>query len=189
MTTFSPQTLTIDGFLQLPCVEESPAWEYMDGVAMQKPMPKTRHSILQKRLLTEIDSHSQAYTALPELRCTFAGRSIVPDIAVIAWARIAVNEVGEPEDNFIAPPDWSIEILSPDQKANRVIDNLLHCLKHGCQLGWMVDPDDYSVLILTPDQQPQICRGASPVQVLAGVDLNLTSQQVFTWLKINQRSS
>ena len=93
MTTFSPQTLTIDGFLQLPCVEESPAWEYMDGVAMQKPMPKTRHSILQKRLLTEIDSHSQAYTALPELRCTFAGRSIVPDIAVIAWSRIAVNEV------------------------------------------------------------------------------------------------
>jgi hypothetical protein len=34
-------------------------------VALQKPMPKTRHSILQKRLLSEIDGNSSDYTALP----------------------------------------------------------------------------------------------------------------------------
>nr|WP_041393399.1 hypothetical protein [Pleurocapsa sp. PCC 7327] len=28
---------------------------------------------------------------------------------------------------------------------NRAIDNILHCLKHGSKLGWMLDPDDYSV--------------------------------------------
>jgi Uma2 family endonuclease len=187
MTASLTPILTLEEFLKLPYVEDSPVWEYADGVATQKPMPKTRHSILQKRLLREIDHHSETYTALPELRCTFAGRSIVPDIAVIAWDRIPVNEVGEPEDDFREAPDWSIEILSPDQNVNRVIDNLLHCIRNGCQLGWMIDPDDYSVLIFAPQREPNICRGACQLQGLAGVDMELTAEQIFTWLKIDNR--
>lgn len=187
MTASLTQVLTIEEFLNLPYIENSPAWEYADGVAIQKPMPKTRHSILQKRLLTEIDSHSETYTALPELRCTFAGRSVVPDIAVIAWDRIQVNDIGEPEDNFIEAPDWAIEILSPEQKANRVIDNLLHCIKHGSRLGWMLDPDDYSVLIVAPHQEPSVCRGANQLHILEGIHLELTAEQVFAWLKIGNR--
>jgi Uma2 family endonuclease len=84
MTASLTRISTVEKFLQLPYVEESPAWEYANGTALQKPTPKTRHALLQKRLLLEIDRHSEVYTALPELRCTFSGRSIVPDIAVIA---------------------------------------------------------------------------------------------------------
>ena len=105
MTAALTQALTIEEFFKLSYVEESPAWEYINGIAIQKPMPKTRHSMLQKRLLTEVDSHSETYTALPELRCTFTGRSVVPDVAVIAWERIPVNEVGDPKDNFMGVPD------------------------------------------------------------------------------------
>jgi Uma2 family endonuclease len=187
MTASSTQILTIEDFLKLPHIEESPAWEYVDGIAIQKPMPRIRHSILQKRLLTEIDSHSKTYTALPELRCTFAGRSVVPDIAVIAWDRIQLNEFGEPEDAFVEAPDWSIEILSPDQKVNRVIDNLLHCIKHGCRLGWMLDPDDYSILTVAPHREPNVCRGSGQPQVLEGVHLELTAEQIFAWLKVDRR--
>jgi Uma2 family endonuclease len=187
MTASLTKIIKIEDFLRLSYVEESPAWEYIDGEAIQKPMPKIRHSILQKRLLTEVDRHSESYTALPELRCTFAGRSVVPDIAIIAWDRLRVNELGEPEDNFIEAPDWSIEILSPEQKANRVIDNLLHCIKHGSRLGWMLDPDDYSVLIFVPHEEPHVCRGACQLQVLEGVHLALTAEQVFAWLKTDKR--
>ena len=186
MTTSLTRLLTLEDFLKLPFLEESPAWEYADGVAMQKPMPKTRHSILQKCLIKEVDNQTDDYTALPELRCTFGGRSIVPDVAVIAWNRIRVNEVGEPEDNFTEPPDWTIEILSPDQKVNRVIDNILHCLKHGSKLGWMLDPDDYSILTFTPQQEPEVCRGDRQLKVIEGVQLVLTPQQIFAWLKIGQ---
>lgn len=186
MTTSVTQLLSLEDFLKLPYLEESPPWEYADGVAIQKPMPKTRHSILQKCLIKEVDNQTDDYTALPELRCTFGGRSIVPDVAVIAWNRIRVNEVGEPEDDFTTAPDWTIEILSPDQKVNRVIDNILHCLKHGSTLGWMLDPDDYSVLTFTPQQEPEVCRGDSQLKVIEGVDLILTPQQIFAWLKISQ---
>lgn len=187
MTPSPTQIFTLEEFLKLPYREESPAWEYADGVAIQKPMPKTRHSILQKRLLSEVDNQSDDYTALPELRCTFGGRSVVPDIAVIAWNRIQVNEVGEPEDNFTEAPDWTIEILSPEQKATRVIDNILHCLRHGCKLGWMIDPDDYSILIFAPQQEPNIYRGSRQLESLEGVNLSLTAEQIFGWLKIGRR--
>jgi len=105
MATSLTHSLALEDFLKLPYLEDSPAWEYVNGVAIQKPMPKTRHAILQKRLLSEVDSQTDDYTALPELRCTFGGRSIVPDIAVIAWNRIHFNEVGEPEDDFTEAPD------------------------------------------------------------------------------------
>lgn len=186
MTATPAQSLALEDFLKLPCLEDSPAWEYVDGVALQKPMPKTRHSILQKRLLNAVDD-SDDYTALPELRCTFGGRSVVPDVAVIAWNRIQINEAGEPEDNFTEAPDWTIEILSPDQKATRVIDNILHCLRHGCKLGWMLDPDDYSILIFTPHQEPGVYRGGRQLPVLEGINLILTAEQVFAWLKVGRR--
>jgi len=179
--------ITIAEFLTLPNIDESPAWEYIEGISSQKPMPKTRHSMLQKRLLIEIDRHSERFTALPELRCTFGGRSIVPDVAVVAWDRIKTNAIGEPEDNFMEAPDWSIEILSPEQNPNRVIDNLLHCLNHGCQLGWMLDPDDYSVLILSSQQAPKVFRGSSILLVPDDVCIDLTAEQVFRWLKIGDR--
>ena len=73
MSASPAQTLALEDFLKLPYLEESPAWEYVDGIALQKPMPKTRHSILQKRLLDAVDDNSDDYTALPKLRCTFYG--------------------------------------------------------------------------------------------------------------------
>jgi Uma2 family endonuclease len=186
MTVSPPKPLTLAEFLNRSCLEESPAWEYINEVAYQKPMPKTRHSILQKRLVNAIDKSTDQYTALPELRCTFGGRSIVPDIAVIDWNRIPINEVGEPEDNFTQAPDWTIEILSPDQRATRVVDNILYCLRHGCQLGWMVDPDDYSILVFAPQREPEVCRGDQQIFVMESIDLSLTAEQVFAWLKINR---
>lgn len=183
----SPTQIALEDFLKLPYLEESPAWEYVDGIALQKPMPKTRHSILQKRLLDAVDDNSDDYTALPELRCTFGGRSVVPDVAVIAWDRIQINEAGEPEDDFTEAPDWTIEILSPDQKATRVIDNILYCLRHGSKLGWMLDPDDYSILIFSPHQEPEVCRGVRQLMVLQGIELVLTAEQVFAWLKVGKR--
>lgn len=185
MTASSTQ-ISLANFLKLPHIDESPAWEYIDGVAVQKPIPKIRHSLLQKRLLNEVDRQTDDYTALPELRCTFGGRSVVPDVAVVAWDRMPLNVVGEPEDNFTEAPDWTTKILSPDQKVNRVIDNVLHCLKHGSKLGWMLDPDDYSVLVFTPKQEPKVFRGSQPLQVIEGVELTLMAQQIFGWLKIER---
>jgi Uma2 family endonuclease len=50
----------------------------------------------------------------------------------------------------------------------------------------MIDPDDSSVLIFTPQQEPEVCRGDRQLKVIAGVQLTLTPQQIFAWLKLGQ---
>jgi len=139
MTAAKPTSITLEEFLQLP--ETKLPQEYIRGEILSKPMPKSRHSRLQGKLIYAINEVAEAKKiayAFPELRCTFGGRSIVPDIAVFRWQSIQVDKQGEPLDNVGIAPDWSIEILSPDQSANRVTGNLLHCLKHGSQLGWLL---------------------------------------------------
>ena len=186
MTSTPIKLLTLETFLKLPYIEESPAWEYIDGTALQKPMPKTRHAILQKHLLRAIDNCSEEYTTLPELRCTFGGRSVVPDVVVIKWDKIPFDEAGEPEDNFLQAPDWTIEILSPDQSSNRVTANILHCLKYGSQLGWLIDPSDRTILVFRPQQEPVIFSQSDRLPILAGIELEINAVQIFTWLKMKQ---
>jgi Uma2 family endonuclease len=179
------KTLTLEEFLELP--ETKPASEYIDGKIVQKPMPKARHSRLQGKLINtvnEVVEEQQIAYAFPELRCTFGGRSIVPDVAVLRWEHVELDENGEPIDDVLISPDWTIEILSPDQSSNRVTGNILHCLKYDCQLGWLLDPDDRSILVFQAKQQPELRQGTDNLIVLDGIELNLTVEQVFNWLKM-----
>jgi Uma2 family endonuclease len=185
MTTVISQSLTLEQFLKLP--ETKPIREYINGEIITKPMPKGKHSRLQLRLCNSINDITEvektAY-AFPELRCSFGIRSVLPDIAIFNWLNIPFTADGEVPNDFFLPPDWTIEILSPEQSSNRVIDNILYCLNHGCLLGWLIDPEDRSILIFRSHQQPELLRGDQQLQILDGIDLQLTVNQLFGWLKM-----
>jgi len=122
MVQTPPKSITLDEFLKLP--ETEPASEFIEGKVFQKPMPQGQHSRIQQKLTATINTvveEAQIALALPELRCTFSGRSIVPDIAVFTWERIPTNEDGAIANTFATHPDWAIEILSPDQSAAGVM--------------------------------------------------------------------
>ena len=187
MTSTLSQPISLEEFLQLP--ETKPASEYINGKIIPKPMLQGRHSSLQGKLCTAINEASEAQKiayAFSELRCTFGGRSIIPDISVFLWENISFNKDGEIEDNFNLHPDWTIEILSPDQKPNKVIGNILHCLSSGSQIGWFVDPDDSSILVFLAGQQPQLLQGSDILPVLSSIELDLTVSEVFSWLKMRK---
>jgi len=185
MVQIPSRNLALEEFLKLP--ETKPASEYIDGKIVQKPMPKAGHSRLQTKLIkvvNEVVEEQQIAYAFSELRCTFGGRSIVPDVAVLRWGHIEFDENGEPMDDVLIAPDWTIEILSPDQSSNRVTGNILHCLKYDCQLGWLLDPEDRSILVFQSKKQPELCQGKDDLIVLDGIELKLTVEQVFGWLKM-----
>jgi hypothetical protein len=59
-------------------------------------MPQGKHGKLQGKLVTAINQvveERHIALAFPELRCTFGGRSLVPDVAVFAWEKIPVDEI------------------------------------------------------------------------------------------------
>jgi Uma2 family endonuclease len=189
MTTTKPKALTLQEFLKHP--ETKPASEYINGEIIQKPMPKGRHSRLQGKLcavINQVTEEKKIAYAFPELRCSFGDRSIVPDVSVFQWSQIPFGVGGEVPDNFELPPNWTIEILSTQQKPNKVIGNILHCLRYGCQLGWFIDPDDLSILVFLPEQQPELIQGGDRLPILGGIELELTATQVFGWLKMDVTS-
>ncbi len=188
-TLKKPETLSLEAFLALP--ETQPASEYTHGSITQKPIPKGKHSRLQSRFSREIDliaEEPQIALALTELRCTFAGRSIVADIAVIRWQNLPLDAHGEISNQFNHPPDWIIEILSPDQSSVLVIEKILFCLKEGSEIGWLIDPATKSIIIFQ-NGTTQIyfakTKTQQPLTLLAGLETwQITASDIFAWLKI-----
>lgn len=177
--------ISLEEFLQLP--ETEPVSEYVNGEISPKTMPKSKHSRLQIKICNAVNTITEAEKiayAFPELRCSFASRSIVPDVAVFRWEQIEFDQRGEPLDDVYTPPDWIIEILPPEQSPNRVIEKILHCLRYGCQGGWLLDPSDRSILVFTPNQIPQVWVGSDRLPVPVFMPLELTTDQIFNWLKM-----
>lgn len=186
MVALTSSQISLQDFLAQP--ETKPANEYIHGEIYQKPMPKGKHSRLQLKLCNRINAvteDAQIAYAFPELRCSFGDRSIVPDIAVFNWSRIPFEADGEVPNNFLICPDWTIEILSPEQSSNRVTGNILYCLENGCQVGWLIDPGDRSILVLKPNKQPQLFIQNDTLVVMPEIDLELTVNEVFGWLKMS----
>lgn len=187
MVKTPPQAMTLSQFLTLP--ETKPASEFSQGKIYQKPMPQGEHSRLQQKLTAAINAvveDQKMALALPELRCSFGERSIVPDIAVFLWERLPTQEDGTIANAFLPHPDWTLEILSPEQSSTRVTDNILHCLNHGTQMGWLIDPAERLVLVYLPQQQPEIFQSVTdslPVPEWAS-SLQITAAQLFDWLRI-----
>ena len=122
MVTTPSSIITLEEFLKLP--ETKPASEYIDGKIVQKPMPKGKRSTIQAELIISLNAslkppktarascsiastrgtRATAFRAFPELRCTFGGRSTVPDVTVFTWDRIPRDNNGEIADSFQAAP-------------------------------------------------------------------------------------
>ena len=184
----SPSKISLEEFLLLP--ETKPASEYVDGKIYQKDMPQGKHSTLQfefPSIINQVGKPQKLAYAFPELRCTFGGRSIVPDIAVFEWPRIPLNSLGKIENRFEIAPDWTIEILSPEQSSSRVINKILFCLKNHTKLGWMIDPEEELVIVFKPQQEPEIKENEDILPVLDVLsDLQLSAADLFGLLSFDR---
>jgi Uma2 family endonuclease len=189
------KNITLESFLALP--ETKPASEYIDGKIVQKPMPQGKHSLLRMKLFTFINSklmESKIAIAFPELRCTFGGRSrsvsegysIVPDVVVLKNENIPKDDDGEVSNVVTTAPDWVIEILSPDQSTTKVIKNILHCLDHGTEVGWLIDPAEKMILVYQPNKQAQVVDLLEAELIVPEFarSIKLTTGDVFGWLKV-----
>lgn len=179
--------MTLEEFLQLP--ETKPASEFIKGRIYQKTMPNGEHSTLQGELtsrINQIGKPNKLVYALPELRCSFAARAIVPDISVFTWERIPRNENGGVANKVTIAPDWIIEILSPEQSVNRVIEKIIFAFEYGTKLGWLIDPERKRVMIFQDNQMPEIKTGGDSLPVMEVIqDWQLSVADLFSWLYVD----
>ncbi|MFB2936608.1 Uma2 family endonuclease [Aerosakkonemataceae cyanobacterium BLCC-F154] len=155
---------SIAEFLSQPNIEASPAWELINGRAIQKPMPTLFHSRLQRNLVNYINVHSETLEAVQEWRCIIPPLSPVPDISVVFRSRIS-----EEDGPLNGAPDWLIEIRSPDQSTIDLQNKILHCLNNGTQLAWLIDINRQQIWVWQGDDLPNIYSGADMLPTLSDV--------------------
>ena len=169
----SPATVNLlESFLHQPNIEESPAWELINGQAIQKPMPLLFHSVVQFNLTGDINRQTRAYYAVAELRCIVPPLSSVPDISVIA-----VERLPEEDGPFVGAPDWIIEILSPAQSTLQLQAKIIHFLNAGTQLAWLIDTKRQQVWVWEGEELPHVCSAQESLPTL-GIFENLTVSAV-----------
>ncbi len=155
MSTGFSTAISLSQFLARPDIEESPAWELIEGCTVQKPMPTLFHSRLQRNLVNHINRHTQRFEAIQELRCVVPPYSPVPDISVVSTERLP-----EEDGPLQGAPDWLIEIRSPDQSTLNLQSKILHCLGAQTQLAWLIDLARQQVWVWQGDDLPMILSGA-----------------------------
>ena len=181
--------MTLEEFLRRTDIDEHPYLEYIDGRIEAKASPQKKHSAIQGELLDRFNRFAappRLGRAFVELRCTFAGRSIVPDVVFLLKAHIERDDQGELLDDTPWPPDIHVEIISPDQSARKARNALAFSTAQGCPLGWLINPYTKTIDVLRPGRSLE---RLAPDGVLEGEPalpgFRLPAAEVFGWLKLN----
>ncbi len=185
----SGMTITLEEFLAL--AEEEPSLEYIDGRIEVKVSPQKGHSLLTVRLVERLNPWAlprRLGLALPELCCTFSGRSIVRDVVFLTRNHLDFDERGWPIDQTTWPPDIDIEIISPDQGPTSSRSKLTHSTANGCALGWWIDTDRMTMDLYGSGGPPVPCLEDGWLEgepILPG--FRLPFSEVFGWLVLGPR--
>jgi Uma2 family endonuclease len=141
--------LTLEEFLSLP--ETKPGSEYIDGEVVQKPMPSTDRTIIQRLLSFVFTLFLREFPIADggtEWRCVFGppGHDFarLPDFALVLRERLRGTRGDEP---FRGAPDFAVEILSPDDRMSDAFAKVRLYLEHGVRLVWLIDPRTGTVLV------------------------------------------
>jgi Uma2 family endonuclease len=178
--------LTLETFLKRPEIEEAPVQEFINGRVEYKAVPQAQHARLTGRLYMAFNLFAAAGNlgeSFPELRCTYLGRSIVPDLAFLLDEHIEYDENDKLVNRIHRPPDIHVEIVSPDQSLKICREKLVHSTAHGCALGLLIDPESERIEIYRPGTvealPPDGAISGDPV--LPGFRLEVA--EVFGWLQ------
>lgn len=147
MTT--PVRVSIDDFLAME--ETKPYLELIDGEVVEKAMPNPFHGAMVATLIWKLSNYiegSKEGRVLTEVRHLQDDeqRIYLPDVSVTLKGRFprGVQRVVQ------VRPDFAIEVLSPDDRAARVLEKVQFYLRAGVQLVWLVDPELRVVFVYRP---------------------------------------
>jgi Uma2 family endonuclease len=178
--------MTLEEFLDLP--EEKPSLEFEDGVVTQKVPPQGKHAVLQIgicEIINRVVKPGKIARALPELRTTYDRYSRVPDVAVYLWDRVPRDPDGTIANDFRAPPDVAIEIVSPGQRMARLVEKCQWYVDHGVRAAFIVDPPGETIQGFRPGQDVVTLRRSDAIDLRDIVPgLSLSVDEIFDELLI-----
>ena len=134
--------------------EAKPAFEWVNGRALQKVSPRRKHSLAQSEFLIALSEWASA-TGLGrfgtewEFRIAPPGeerRPLVPDVAFLSYARLPYEAETDADIPRVAP-DAVVEVLSSGDRHRDVEEKVRVYLAAGTSVVFLVNTDHQTVTI------------------------------------------
>jgi Uma2 family endonuclease len=136
-----------------------------------KPMPSKNHSRIARRLNVLLTPFEERFDIMNEITIDFLTASRVPDICLYEkmqydWERDEIK--------MTAPPITTIEILSPSQPLNELVEKIRDVyFPAGVKSSWIIIPPLKTVHIFYPDAPTQTFTTGTITDKATSVELRL----------------
>jgi Uma2 family endonuclease len=138
--------------IKLP--EAKPAFEWVNGRALQKVSPKFQHGLAQLRFAAALDvwaRKNRTGSVATEWRFHIQPpdeirRPLVPDVAFLSYKRLPYSKMLVTQEPTVAP-DAVIEVQSPRDRRSDIDDKVRVYLTAGTNVVFLVDPTTKTVTI------------------------------------------
>ena len=117
-----------------------------------KPLPSRNHGYIQALITGAILRYRDDYTPFGELTLQLGDLKVTPDICV--YPKMSVN-FQEDVVRMTEPPLLAVEIVSPSQSTQDVVDKIRDMLDAGVASCWLVQPATETISIFTADAKPR----------------------------------
>jgi Uma2 family endonuclease len=115
-----------------------------------KPMPSKLHSVVQKRLIIAFHPFEPPYTVLSEVTLDLEDRRVTPDLSVYDHFDV---DFTEDEIRMTEAPLLTVEIASPTQGIQDLIEKIRFLLGSGVQSCWLVQPQLRTITVYSGDME------------------------------------
>jgi Uma2 family endonuclease len=136
-----------------------------------KPMPSFNHAAIQVNLIVEF-ARQRDFRVCSELTLEFAGQTYTPDLSLYSRAPLDLrHDVIRRSD----PPLVVVEIFSPTQGYQSVMEKVDVYFRNGVKSCWIVSPPLHTITILRADGQEEIVHAGIAKDSATGLTADLTA--------------
>jgi Uma2 family endonuclease len=139
---------------------EDKSWELVRGEVIELPAPTRPHGVIcgnaSRMLSNYCFKRRKGYVTAND-----AGVLLERDPDTVRGPDVALFEDAE---HFVDlhpkygefPPLLALEVLSPFDRADRIMEKITDYLRNGVFLVWIIDPERRTVTVYTPDNGPRV---------------------------------
>lgn len=135
-----------------------------------KPMPSKAHGYIQWNLSVALAAFRDQYTGFSELTLELDGRELTPDLSV--YPKTDVDLVHD-ELRVTDPPLLAVEIASPTQNIQDLIDKIDFLLDAGVQSCWLVQPPLQTVTVFSGNMDGTTASSGSVTDPVLDIEVSL----------------
>ena len=135
-----------------------------------KPPPSLNHGVTQALLIGALSRYRSQYTVASELSLELEGERFTPDVCL--YPKLQTNPM-EDQIRMTEPPLLAVEIASPSQSTQTLVDKIRLMLGLGVRSAWLVQPALQTVTLFHPGAKPRTFTEGMVEDDVAGIDVAL----------------